>query len=437
MKRDIISKLESWAGKPDRKPLILKGARQVGKTFIITEFGKNRFERCHTFNFEENRDIHKIFERDLNPPRIIEELSFAGHTPINPQRDLVFFDEIQECPKALTSLKYFCENMPSLAVISAGSLLGIALSGESFPVGKVDFLPLYPMNFREFLVAGDKQMLVDAYDGASIDSSLPEMAHAQLWQELLNYYVVGGMPQAVLTYLTYAADRARGFTEARKVQHALVDSYNKDFAKHSGTQNSVHIVSVFENVPLQLSAQIDASTKRYHFNHVIPGKKSYAQLIGPIDWLEKAGLIIKARICTRAEIPLKAFCKDNFFKLFAFDIGILGSMLGLPVPSILSQDYGITKGYLAENFVAQEFLAGGIDECYSWTERNSEIEFLIYRDGAIVPVEVKAGHRTRAKSLQQFMIKYSPQIAIKLSANMYSKSDHVINLPLYLAGKLC
>ncbi len=437
MKRDIVSQLESWADRPDRKPLILKGARQVGKTFIITEFGKSRFERCHIFNFEENKDIHKIFERDLNPTRIIEELSFAGHSPINPQRDLIFFDEIQECPKALTSLKYFCEHMPSLPVISAGSLLGIALSGESFPVGKVDFLHLYPMNFREFLVAGNQQMLVDAYDGASIDSSLPEMAHAQLWQELLNYYVVGGMPQAVLTYLTYAADRARGFTEARKVQQALVDSYNKDFAKHSGKQNSVHIVSVFENVPLQLSAQIDASTKRYHFNHVIPGKKSYAQLIGPIDWLEKAGLIIKAHICNRAEIPLKAFCKDNFFKLFVFDIGILGSMLGLPIPSILRQDYGITKGYLAENFVAQEFLAWGMNELYSWTERNSEIEFLIYRDGAIVPAEVKAGHRTRAKSLQQFMIKYSPRIAIKLSANMYSKSDHTINLPLYLAGKLC
>lgn len=436
MKRYITSKLQNWASRPDRKPLILKGARQVGKTFVIAEFGKNHFEKCHTFNFEEDKGLHKIFEKNFDPKRIIEEFSYVKQTPIDIQKDLVFFDEVQECPKALTALKYFCEDMPELSIISAGSLLGIKLSEESFPVGKVDFLHLYPMSFREFLLANENQMLLNAYDGATIDNSIMEMAHENLWRELINYYVTGGMPQAISTYITNKADKLTAFNEVRKIQKSLVDSYNKDFAKHSGKNNSIHIVSVFENIPLQLSSQVDASTKRYHFNHVIPGKKSFADLQGPIDWLENAGLTIKVPVCNRSEIPLKAFCKNNLFKLFIFDIGLLGSMLGIPVKSILEQDYGITKGYLAENFVAQELVATGIDELYSWSERNSEIEFLIYMDGEIAPIEVKAGHRTQAKSLQQFMIKYSPQKAFKLSAKQFSKSGQTINLPLYLAGKL-
>lgn len=436
MKRDITIRLEEWLNGPTRKPLILKGARQVGKTFVITEFGKGHFERVHTFNFEESKEIHTVFGKELDPKKIIEELAYVRQAPINTKTDLVFFDEIQECPRALTSLKYFCEKIPELAVISAGSLLGIKLSQESFPVGKVDFLHLYPMNFREFLVADESHMLVEAYDNASVRNPTPEMAHKQLWRELLNYYVTGGMPQSVAAYIANKTDKPAAFNETRKVQKALTDSFSKDFAKHSGKNNSFHIVSVFENIPMQLSAQVDATTKRYRFNHVIPGKKSFAQLQGPIDWLANAGLVIKINICNRAEIPLKAFCKNNLFKLFVFDIGLMGSMLNLPIQSILEQDYGIAKGYLAEGFVAQELLAADGSELYSWTERNSEIEFLIYADGDIVPVEVKAGHRTAAKSLQQFLIKYSPERAVKLSARQFSKTNQTINLPLYLAGKL-
>ena len=437
MNRDLSLELKAWSVKPGRKPLILKGARQVGKTFIVAEFGKKHFERCHVFNFEENKDIHKIFERNLEPKRILEDLSFVRQLPINIQKDLVFFDEIQECPKALTSLKYFYEDLPLLSLISAGSLLGIKLSEESFPVGKVDFLHLYPMTFREFLAATEHSMLLDAYDQATLDRPIAEMAHEQLWRELLNYYVTGGMPQAVSTYVAHQEkDRLTAYNEVRKVQKNLVDSYSKDFAKHSGKNNSIHIVSIFENIPMQLSAEVDASTKRYRVNHVIPGKKSFGQLQGPIDWLQNAGLVIKVPVCNKAELPLKAFCKNNFFKLFVFDIGLLGSMLGLAPQSVLDQNYGMTRGYFAENFVAQELMAHGMDELYAWTERNSEIEFLIYKDGGIVPVEVKAGHRTQAKSLRQFLIKYSPQKAFMLSAKPFSKTSRVINVPLYLAGKL-
>lgn len=435
MKRAIIVELQNWLTNDARKPLILKGARQVGKTFIITEFGKEHFEKCHIFNFEENKELHKIFEKNLEPNRIIEELAYVKQIPINIKKDLVFFDEIQECPKALTSLKYFCEDMRDLAIISAGSLLGIKLSEESFPVGKIDFLHLYPMSFREFLVASENHMLVEAYDSDSVNN-LPEMAHHQLWRTLLDYYVTGGMPEVVLTYIENKDNKVTAFNEVRKIQKVLVDSFSKDFAKHSGKNNSIHIVSVFENIPLQLSAQVDASTKRYYFNNVIPGKKSFNALQGPIDWLENAGLIIKIPICNHAEIPLKAFCKNNLFKLFIFDIGLLGSMLNLPIQSILEQDYGITKGYLAENFVAQELLTSGIDDLYSWAERNSEIEFLIYKGSNIVPVEVKSGNRVQAKSLQQFLIKYFPQKAVKLSGKPFSKTNKVINIPLYFAGRL-
>ncbi|MBU4483897.1 AAA family ATPase [bacterium] len=436
MKRTISPKLENWLKSRPRKPLILKGARQVGKTYIITEFGKKYFENFHLFNFEENGEIHEIFDRNLDPKKIIEELSYVNQMPIDIEKDLVFFDEIQECPKALTALKYFCEGMPTLALISAGSLLGIKLSGESFPVGKVDFLHLYPMSFREFLEANENKMLLSAYDDFSFELGTPDMAHQKLWRELLNYFVIGGMPEIIKTFIKNKENKFIAYEKVRESQKNLIESFNKDFAKHSGKNNSLHIISVFENVPMQLAVEVDVSTKRYRFNHVIQGKRSFTQLQGPIDWLENAGLIIKVNICNRSEIPLKAFCKNNIFKLFIFDIGLLGAMLNIPIQSILKQDYGITKGYLAENFVAQEFLSGGMSELYSWTERNSEIEFLIYEDGDIVPVEVKSGHRTRAKSFQQFFKKYSPKKAYKLSAKQFSKSKNIINLPLYFAGKL-
>lgn len=436
MRRFISDAFEKWLHEPERRPLILKGARQVGKTFIITEFGKKHFKSFHHFNFEENRALHSIFEKNYDPKRILDDLGFVKQRPIHIESDLVFFDEIQECPKALTALKYFSENLSELAVIAAGSLLGIQLSDESFPVGKVDFLHLHPMNFREFLMAKENPMLLEAYDKASAGNPIPEMAHQGLWMELLNYYVTGGMPQIVRAYMNKKSDRLAAFEEVRHLQKILLEGYNKDFAKHSGKTNSVHIVSVFENVPTQLASQMEGSTRRYRFKNVIRGKRGLTQLQGPIDWLEQAGLIMKIHICNRAEIPLKAFCKGSLFKLFLSDIGLLGAILDIPVQSILQQDYGMTKGYLAENFVAQEFKAGGMDEIYSWTERNSEIEFLIYEGKEIVPVEVKSGHRTQAKSLQQFILKYAPPKVYKLSAKPLSKSGTVIHLPLYLAGKL-
>jgi len=439
MKRTIYAKLLEWKDAAARSPLILKGTRQVGKSYILQAFGENEFSDCHIFNFEKDKKLSTAFEADLNPERILTELSIYSGKRIVIAKDLVIFDEIQECPGALTSLKYFCEKMPQLALCCAGSLIGVKLSSGSFPVGKVDFLKLYPLNFEEFLMALNDEVSLELYRDSDKVDSFSEIAHQRLWNRLREYYVTGGMPQVVSTYLTYNRDDLfEAMKRARDVQEKLVESYNNDFAKHSGKINSIHIVSVFENVPVQLSANIDGSVKKYRFKGVIPRKKGYAELQGPIAWLEKSGLILKVKVCKRAEIPLESFCRENMFKLFLFDIGLLGCMLDLPVSLIHSQDYGIAKGYLAENFVAQEFAASGVSRLYSWTEGTSEIEFIRVVDDALVPVEVKSGTRTHAKSLRQYILKYSPKMAVKISGKPLCRIRNQViqNYPLYLAAKI-
>ncbi len=438
MERLAYQQLVSWKTSIRRKPLLLQGARQVGKSYLLESFGQKEFKNHHVFNFELDPRLARIFSQDLVPERILIELSLHIGKKIDPKSDLIIFDEIQECPRAITSLKYFCEKIPELALCCAGSLIGIKFSPEPFPVGKVEFLSLYPLNFEEFLLALDEHMLLELLPFALDTGMLPEMAHAKLWERLKEYFVVGGMPEVVSTYVSQRKDRAEAMRQARIIQDGLVGSYYKDFAKHSGKLNSIHIVSVFENVPMQLSRNIEGSVKRYKFKGAIPGKKSFAELQGPVTWLEKAGLLIKVKVCNRAELPIETFCKENQFKLFLFDIGLLGSMLALFPETVLHQDYGITKGYFAENFVAQEFVAAGNKQLYSWTERNSEIEYLSVIKGNIIPVEVKAGTRTRAKSLQQFLLKYKPDRAIKISSRpLRIQNEQVIqNVPLYLAGRI-
>jgi predicted AAA+ superfamily ATPase len=439
MERFVYKNLQEWKQKGVyRKPLLLQGARQVGKSYLLETFGREEFTACHSFNFEHHPELSTIFKQNLDPDRILDELSLAANKPIRPQSDLVIFDEIQECPKALNSLKYFQEKKSDLALCCAGSLLGITLSSESFPVGKVDLLSLHPLNFQEFLLATGEKMLVELLERARGGKSIPEIGHNRLWQLLKDYYVTGGMPEAVNRFIQLRDDRVTAFAEVRKLQQSLLVGYYKDVAKHAGKVNSMHIGSVFENIPMQLAANREASVKRYRFKGAVPGKKGFADLRGPITWLEKAGLILKVKVCKRAEIPLELFCKPNMFKLFLFDIGLLGTMLGLPPNILLQEDYGTAKGYFAENFVAQELTAAGVHPLYSWTERNSEIEFLRVHNDQIVPVEVKAGTRTQAKSMQQFIRKYSPEAAVIISARPPSQSSSgmIHYVPLYLAGSV-
>ena len=438
MERLLYEDLKRWTRSSNRLPLILRGARQVGKTYLLKQFGGREFKRYHHFDFEKNgKRLSPLFDGDLSPSRLLRDLSLLAGEQIDSRESLVVFDEIQNCPRALTALKYFAEDLPEQAVCAAGSLLGVMLSGESFPVGKVSFLDLYPLSFHEFLLNSADEMLCTAFEGIFLDESPSRAVHDRLWDLLKQYYVVGGMPQVVAAFVGAGAQSMDAFSAARAMQRGLLDTYMRDFNKHAGNVNAVHIASVFENIPRQLSADVDGSVGRYRFRDVVPGKCRFADLSGPIDWLVKSGLVYKGHVCTRPELPLMAFTKPNIFKLFVFDVGLLGCLLELDPGIVVLQDYGQTKGYFAESFVACELVSGGQDTLYSWSGRNSEVEFLTVNDGEIVPVEVKSGTRTKAQSLRTYMEKYRPRVAIKVTANPFRLDRLPIRcIPLYCAGQL-
>ncbi len=437
MKRLLYNKLLAWKHARERVPLVLRGARQVGKSFLLEEFAVNEFDDWYCFDFEKDaKALIPVFDNDLDPRKIIDNLSLFLGRRIDTHNSLVIFDEIQNCPRALTSLKYFYEDLPELAIACAGSLLGISLSEESFPVGKVTFLDIFPMNFEEFLMNCGEDLLYDVFNNAIAAGTIPLVAHNRLWELLKDYYVIGGMPRIVRHYLQDGKDKVERLLAARSMQRELLDTYFRDFSKHSGKVNAIHIGTVFENLPKQLSGYHDGSVKRYRFKDVLPGKKSFAELEGPITWLIRAGLVIRVNLCHRAELPLMSFCKSNLFKLYVCDIGLLGSMLELAPKTLLLQDYGMTKGFFAENYVACELVAGGERNLYSWTRRNSEIEFLKDFDGTVIPMEVKSGTRTKSQSLRQYMLKYSPAHALKLSGKTLNLTGTIKDIPLYLAGKI-
>jgi len=437
MKRMLYADLVKWKDFPGRKPLVLRGARQTGKSYLLREFGRGEFPDFHLFDFEKDGyELIPLFEQTLDPKKLIQSLGIYQEKPIGPS-DLIIFDEIQNCPRALASLKYFCEDIPAQPVCAAGSLLGVAVQESSYPVGKVVHLDLFPMSFEEVLRNSGQDMLLEAFYSSRVDGSVSSVVHTRLWDCLKEYYVTGGMPEAVAEFMRHGEDKAAGLSAARDVQRNLVYSFMRDFAKHSGSVNAAHIAAVYEDVPRQLFGYVDASVKRYRFKHAVSGIKGFAQLEGPIGWLEKAGLVYKVPICLRAEVPFQAFTKPNIFKLYISDVGLLGSMLNLAPNVLINQDYGTTKGFFAENFVAAEFIAAGEKSLYSWRERNSEIEFLLDDNGSVIPVEVKSGLRTRSQSLRQFFIKYAPKQAIRISAKPLAVSDKpVLDIPLYYAGKV-
>lgn len=436
MERLALKELLGWKEKKGRKPLILRGARQVGKTYLLKEFGSRFFPKYHYINFEKNQKACKIFIEDLDPKRIISELEILLSGSIDTAQDLLIFDEIQECPLALTSLKYFHEDMPQMALVGAGSLLGVRLNGVSFPVGKVDFLSIFPMNFQEFLMALNETRALEILEKLRWDSTLPDILHDILWQRFKWYLVVGGLPEVVKTFLKKKDHIFEALTEVREIQQFLILSYLADMAKHAGKVNTLHLERLWHSIPNQLAQSDDGSTKRFIFKEAVPGINRYSDLVGVIDWLEAAGLVLKVRIVHSAKLPLSAFTKENFFKLFVFDIGILGALSQLLPQTILEQDFGSYKGYMAENYVAQEFAAKGVSPLYCWEEQTAEIEFLRDIQGDLIPIEVKSGKQTKAKSLKIFQEKYQPPYEIIFSGkNMHVQEDRSRRyLPLYLTS---
>ncbi len=435
MKRKISKKLISWKKLSTRKPLLLQGARQVGKTYCLEELGRSEFSDYHLFDFMENPALNRIFEQDLQPERILRDLGLFNDKDINPEKDLIIFDEIQQCPKALTSLKYFAQKLPNAFIAASGSLLGLGLSDEPFPVGKVNRYNLYPMDFEEFLEAVDQRRLVELLNSVTFKQPLIEPLHQKIWLYFKYFMITGGLPEVVKIFSEKIATLSEAFSETRELQRGLLKDYMDDITKHSGKIKAVRIEAVFKNIPIQLARET-SGLKKFVFKDVLPNASRYSLLEAPIEWLIKAGLIIKVPICNKAELPLQAYADEKRFKLYMFDVGILGCMLDLAPKTIFSYDYGSYKGYFVENLVLTELTAKWNTTIYSWSRNSAEIEFLIDYDSHIIPVEVKAGINAKAKSLKVYKERYSPKVSLLLSGRpMLPIKGNTVQLPLYMASK--
>lgn len=370
--------------------------------------------------------------------QIVNSLTLQLSREIDLEHDVVFFDEIQACPRALHSLKYFQEQMPSLSVCAAGSLLGVTLSREPFPVGKVDTLRMFPFSFDEYLLALGEDLLVDVLLHAKTDADYPAGAHEKLWDHWRYYLVVGGLPEVVASYVDKRDELFLALNIVREKQLALVNEYIKDMAKHSGSTNALHLERVFRSVPAQLARAQDDSVGRFRFKGVVPGISQYSRLVSAFDWLVGAGLVYKIPIIPSALAPLSQFEKESFFKLYVFDTGLLGALGDIPPPQFLDFEFGTYKGYVAENYVLQAIKTSGVGKVYGWNEKMAEIEFLFNDFDGPVPVEVKSGRVTQAKSLGVFMKRYSPKKAYIFGTTPIRDEKVaktlVLRRPIYTAG---
>ena len=424
MYRIAIEKLLKWKNKKNRKPLIIEGARQVGKTWLMQEFGRLHFKDTVYINFDSNSRMAELFASDLDTSRLILGLELYAGRKINPKETLLIFDEVQEVPKALSSLKYFYENAPEYHIVCAGSLLGIALhEGTSFPVGKVDFLKLYPLSYREFLMATGKEnyaRLLENRDYQMITSFKQTYIDA-----LRYYYFVGGMPEAVQCF---ADDK--DFNAVRDIQKRILAAYEQDFSKHAPIDIVPKIRMLWNSIPSQLAKE----NKKFIYGLVREGARA-KDYETALMWLSDCGLIHKVSRVNAAGIPLKAYEDLKAFKLFVLDIGLLGCMSGLHQRIILDGNelFSEFKGALTEQYVCQQLKCIDDLSLYYYTnDRGScEIDFIVDNGEHVIPVEVKAEENLRAKSLKVYHEKYNPQISVRTSMADYRKDDWLTNLPLY------
>jgi uncharacterized protein len=435
MRRDFWQTLLTWKNQPARKPLLIQGARQVGKTWILREFGQREFERLVLLDFALDKNLAGFFTRDLKPERILTDLGvYLGHS-IDLRNTLLVFDEVQRCPEALNALKYFNENYPGAWICASGSLLGLGLSELDFPVGKVQRAWLHPMNFFEFLDALDEALLRGRLQesGAKQIAIAPPL-HTKAFDLFKEFMITGGLPEVVERYRNMRHDRPVAFRAARALQKELIDSYLDDIAKHAGKLSAVKIAALFNNIPVQLARET-SGIRKFFFKDAVPGTSNYAILEGPLEWLVRAGLIHRVPICRTVRQPLKAHAEPNAFMLYLFDAGLLGAMLDLDPAVIHHYDFGQFKGFMAENAVLHELVCAGLEPVFTWRGKTAEIEFLIHAGGEIIPVEVKSGLNTKAKSMKIYREKYHPAQAVLLSGTGANQMDEgLLHAPLYLAG---
>ena len=429
MKRDILSKLIDWKNKENRKPLIVNGVRQCGKTYVLNKFGDTCYNEKAYFNFERDDSLSAIFENDYDTGRIIFELGLVLGKTIKPNSTLIIFDEIQECGRALTSLKYFCEEAPEYNIVCAGSLLGIHLKTTSFPVGKVDLITMYPMSFCEFVRANGEDMLADFIENYSKGTKIPESVGNKYANLLKQYYVVGGMPEAVRTWCD-----THDIEKVENIQQTIIDSYEYDFAKHAPIKEFPKLTAIWKSIPEQLAKP----NSKFIFSHVKKGWRA-KDLEDALEWLINAGLVYKVCKIEKPFMPLSSYKDDTSFKVYLADVGILRKLSRLPFQVIVDSSpvYTEFKGALTENFVLNEMTKSMDEDAYYWTSNNSaEVDFVIQCGMNIVPVEVKAERNVKARSLAEYRKKYEPEYAVKASMKNDTNGKGVLNVPLYLISKI-
>ena len=418
-----MDKLIEWKNDKNRKPLILKGARQVGKTYILQEFGANYYENTAYFNFDHDEGLAELFLNTKDPKRIVEQLSLAAGKKINPHTTLIIFDEIQECPNALNSLKYFCEEASEYHVACAGSLLGIRLSKTSFPVGKVDFLNLYPMTFSEFLIADGSENLVVVMKQMKEIRKIPKLFEEQLIEKLKVYYIVGGMPEAVFSWVN-----DKDIEKVNKIQKNILDSYESDFSKHTDASEANKISLIWNGVPSQLAKE----NKKFVYQVVKDGARA-REYESALNWLNDANLISKCYLVRKCAFPLKAYNDLSAFKIYMNDVGLLRRMSNLDSKIILEGNklFEEFKGSFTENYVANmlTYVLGEAPNYYTF-DRN-EIDFVIQKNNKIIPIEVKSDKSTNHNSLTKYNMKNDNEISFRFSLNNLSKDGKIINVPLY------
>ncbi|NLV49818.1 MAG: ATP-binding protein [Clostridiales bacterium] len=425
MERKIVEKLLAWKNNSAKQPLILQGARQVGKTYILLSFGKEYYKNIAYFSMEESKDLPAIFERDLNPERIVRELAAYSGQTILPGDTLIIFDEIQACEQALTSLKYFAEKAPQYHVIAAGSLLGVAMKRErfSFPVGKVDMLHLYPMDFEEFLWAIGQDRLCSLIREA-YDNFTPLSLHDTAIDLYKTYLVVGGMPRAVQEY----ADK-RDFDFVAALQRTLNDSYIADMAKYATPQETTRIMAAWASVPAQLAKE----NRKFQYKVIKSGARAKDYEIA-LEWLKAAGMINKCVHVTEGKMPLSAYAENEAFKVYMVDTGLLCSKLDIAANVVLHTPHSFEgfKGALAENYICQALVANGINAYYWSSQGKAEVDFVFQdREGNIIPLEAKSADNVRSKSLRNYRDIYKPIYSIRVSARNFGNENGIKSIPLY------
>lgn len=425
MKRNALESLMQWKSSEDRKPMVLKGARQVGKTWLMKEFGRTAYDSFVYFNFDEEDELKSIFEVNKNPQRIVELLSLIAGEKILPEKTLIIFDEIQECPSALNTLKYFKEKANDYHVIAAGSLLGTLLATpKSYPVGMVNLLDIYPLTFDEFLDATDP-VLYTYYESIQREQQIEEIFHNRLLEAYNNYLIIGGMPECVSSWVKYK-DPAK----IREIQRELIEVYENDFSKHNGKVNSGRILMVFRSIVSQLAKP----NEKFIYGAVREGARA-RDFEEAIEWLVSAGMLNRVYNVGKMEHPLTAFDKLDQFKLFLFDTGLLKYMAGIDNSAILLKTDYQFKGPLTENYVLQQLRGQFEVEPRYYADKNSEIDFVLQYGTEIIPVEAKGGEDKSAPSFKRYIAQNQPRHALRFSRRGYRKDGAITNLPLYLARK--